>query len=140
MCAISPQSVQPPVTWAFFHRLDASSWLNANKAQQCQCPESTSLMSTTQAADAPPFNTDGALPPFTLSCCSQSDEYAFYRCFTHATRLCPFLHQPCSPACHLIMFLPFFSLFSLVFWLFLRCSFVRLRSKNRYCLINQPFT
>ena len=139
MRATSPHSVQPPVTWAFSHRLDASSWLNVNKAWQRQCSESTSLMYITQAADAPPFNTDGALPPFTLSCCSQSDESAFYLYFTLATRLCPFLRQPCSPASHLIVFLPFSSLFSLVFRLFF-CHFsVHRRLRNRYFPINQPF-
>ena len=69
-------------------------------------------MRITKAADAPPCNTDGALPLFTLSCLSQSDEPAFYRYFTYTIRLCPFLRQPCSPTCHSIVFLPFSSIFS----------------------------
>ena len=64
-----------------------------NGIQQCSCFEMPTLMPITQVADAPPCNTDGAQPPFTLSCCSQSDESAFCRYFTHTTRLCSFLRQ-----------------------------------------------
>ena len=112
---------------------------SAINAQQRQRPKRATLMHITQVADAPPCNTDGALPLFTLSCCSQSDEPAFYRYFTHTTCFCPFSRQPCSPASHFIVFLPFFALFSLVFRLFLRHPSVRPHSQIRYCPINQPF-
>ena len=83
-------------------------------------------MSTAQAADAPPCNMDGALPLFTLSRCSQGDESALCRYFTHTTRLCSFLCQLCSPSSHFVVFLLFFSMFFacllVVFTLFLRSS------------------
>ena len=67
---------------------------NGNEPQQRPCSEMPTLMPITQVADAPPCNTDGAQPPFTLTICSQSDESAFCRYFTHAARLCLFLRQP----------------------------------------------
>ena len=76
-------------------------------------------MYITQAADAPRCNTDGALPLFTLSCCSQSDEPAFCRYFTCTTRLCSFLRQQCSPASRPVVLLSIF----LCFRLFIGCFY-----------------
>ena len=120
-------------------RLLSSCGKNINSAHQRQCSDGPKLKSTAQAADAPPCNTDGALPLITLSRCSQSDESAFCRYFTRTTRLCPFLCHQCSPASHFVVVLLFFSMFLFVYWLLLCCFSVRFRPWIRYGLINQPF-
>ena len=82
-------------------------------------------MPITQVADTPPCNTNEALPPFTLSSFSQSDESAFYRYFTHTAQMCQFF--ACLDSRHSILnvsavFLSVFFCISSVFMPFLRSS------------------
>ena len=85
-----------------------------------------SLMHTTQAADAPPCNTNGALPPFTLFSCSQSNEYAFHPLFYPYDLLASFFTSSLIPSNAflyiLAIFLPVFCHISVVFMPFLRSS------------------
>ena len=97
----------------------------ATRYSSTPCSDMPALMSITQVAAAPPCNTDGALPPFTLSWCSQSDESAFCHYCAHTVRLCPFLLQPWLPIVYFYILTIFLSVFydkSAIFMSLLRSS------------------